>query len=267
MVAVEALLPAVLLLLVGILAIVLVRPIKLSPIVGYLIAGLIIGPHAWGLIEESKTTHLLAELGVVFLLFDIGLHFSLPRIWEARRDILGLGPLQVLVCGLAFGGIAVAMGFATEQAVILGGMLALSSTAVVVRAIAERRQQNCPVGRTSTAVLILQDIVAIYRWQLHDVLDGDDEHDMHQVATVAFLQPQLSTTVHLTTSPRERLIINPGSVGQPRDNDARAAYAILDLDAMTWRYERVAYPVELTQSQLQAAGLPKRLIDRLSFGW
>ena len=120
MVAVEALLPAVLLLLVGILAIVLVRPIKLSPIVGYLIAGLIIGPHAWGLIEESKTTHLLAELGVVFLLFDIGLHFSLPRIWEARRDILGLGPLQVLVCGLAFGGIAVAMGFATEQAVING---------------------------------------------------------------------------------------------------------------------------------------------------
>ena len=175
MVAVEALLPAVLLLLVGILAIVLVRPIKLSPIVGYLIAGLIIGPHAWGLIEESKTTHVLAELGVVFLLFDIGLHFSLPRIWEARRDILGLGPLQVLVCGLAFGGIAVAMGFATEQAVILGGMLALSSTAVVVRAIAERRQQNCPVGRTSTAVLILQDIVAIFLLVLATSLEGGGE--------------------------------------------------------------------------------------------
>ena len=108
---------------------------------------------------------------------------------------------------------------------------------------------------------------AVFRWQLHDVLDGDDEHDMHQVATVDFLQPQLGTTVQLITSPRERLIINPGSVGQPRDNDARAAYAILDLGAMTWRYERVAYPVELTQSQMQAAGLPKRLIDRLSFGW
>jgi monovalent cation:H+ antiporter-2, CPA2 family len=76
----HALEPVILLLLVGILAIALMRPLRLSPIVGYLAAGLIIGPHALGLAPESETTHLLAELGVVFLLFEIGLHFSLHSI-------------------------------------------------------------------------------------------------------------------------------------------------------------------------------------------
>jgi diadenosine tetraphosphatase ApaH/serine/threonine PP2A family protein phosphatase len=74
-------------------------------------------------------------------------------------------------------------------------------------------------------------------------------------------------TILLQTSPAERLIVNPGSVGQPRDNDARAAYAILDLEEMSFDYVRIAYPIELTQNQMRAAKLPKRLIDRLSFGW
>ena len=108
---------------------------------------------------------------------------------------------------------------------------------------------------------------AIYRWQLHDELEPDDDQDEHQIATVGHYLPQVDAHLKLNTSKRQRLILNPGSVGQPRDNDARAAYAILDLEAMTWTYRRVAYPIELTQSQMRAANLPKRLIDRLSFGW
>jgi len=158
----QALLQAIILLLVGILSITLMRRIGQSPIVGYLAAGVLIGPHAFGLIQESETTHLLAELGVVFLLFDIGLYFTLSSIWEARRDIFGLGPLQIVLCGLAFGGIAMAFDLEPAYAVILGGALALSSTAVVVQTIAERGQQNCPVGLTGTAVLIFQDICAIF---------------------------------------------------------------------------------------------------------
>lgn len=169
---VQSLVPAVLLLLLGVLAIVLTRPLRLSPIVGYLLAGLAIGPHALGLIAESRTTHLLAELGVVFLLFDIGLHFSLSSIWEARRDILGLGPLQIVLCGLAFGGLALALGLAPPYAVVLGGALALSSTAVVVQTVAERGQQNCPVGLTGTAVLIFQDVFAIFLLVMAASLDG-----------------------------------------------------------------------------------------------
>jgi diadenosine tetraphosphatase ApaH/serine/threonine PP2A family protein phosphatase len=71
----------------------------------------------------------------------------------------------------------------------------------------------------------------------------------------------------LELAPAQRFILNPGSEGQPRDNDARAAYAILDLATQTWEYYRIAYPIELTQNQMRAARLPKRLIDRLSFGW
>ncbi len=168
----HALTQVIILLLAGILAISVMRRIGLSPIVGYLAAGVLIGPHALGLIEESETTHLMAELGVVFLLFDIGLHFTLSSIWEARRDIFGLGPLQIILCGFAFGGIAMVLGVDPEFALILGGSLALSSTAVVVPTLAERRQQNCPVGLTGTAVLIFQDICAIFLLILAASLDG-----------------------------------------------------------------------------------------------
>ena len=123
---------------------------------------------------------------------------------------------------------------------------------------------------------------AIYQWRLQPkaaangapamVGDADlaveaDAAEPQRIASVAYLQPLAGVTVNLRPSPRQRLIINPGSVGQPRDNDARAAYGILDLASHTWRAERVAYPVELTQSQMRAANLPRRLIDRLSFGW
>lgn len=87
------------------------------------------------------------------------------------------------------------------------------------------------------------------------------------MATVDYLQPRTDGVIQLQPGATNRLIVNPGSVGQPRDNDARAAYAIFDLDQMTWDYARIAYPIELTQNQMRAAKLPKRLIDRLSFGW
>lgn len=105
---------------------------------------------------------------------------------------------------------------------------------------------------------------AIYRWRLHD--EERALRNGYLPATVDYLQPQPGQAVHLATSSHQRLIVNPGSVGQPRDNDARAAYAILDLETLTWCYERVPYPIELTQNQMREAGLPKRLIDRLSFG-
>lgn len=115
----------------------------------------------------------------------------------------------------------------------------------------------CLVGHTHKPV--------IFRWSLHARVNaGPDEY---RPATVDMLQPQAGASVALAAAPNLRLIINPGSVGQPRDNDARASYAILDLAAMTWRAERIAYPIELTQGQMQEAGLPRRLIDRLSFGW
>lgn len=119
------------------------------------------------------------------------------------------------------------------------------------------RETYCLVGHTHKP--------AIFRWQPYaEAVNGPR---VVRPAKVDYLQPKCGTTLSIAHEDGERLIINPGSVGQPRDNDARAAYAILDLDEMTWRYERIAYPIELTQGQMQEAGLPRRLIDRLSFGW
>jgi CPA2 family monovalent cation:H+ antiporter-2 len=159
---VQALQPAIILLVVGILAIMLTRPARLSPIVGYLLAGVLIGPHGLGVVAESTSTHVLAELGVVFLLFDIGLHFSLGHLWDARRAILGFGPLQVGLCTLGLAGFTLALGFNFIFTVLIGATLALSSTAVAVQTLAERGQQRCPIGVTATAVLIFQDICAIF---------------------------------------------------------------------------------------------------------
>ena len=135
---------------------------------------------------------------------------------------------------------------------ILTPTVAMENFAVFTEAI-------CLVGHTHKPT--------IYHWELRDELEPDDGQDEHQIATVSHVLPQLNARLQLNTSSRRRFIINPGSVGQPRDNDARAAYAILDLEERTWSYHRVAYPIELTQSQMRAADLPKRLVDRLSFGW
>ena len=160
--AIHTLQPVIMLLLVGVGAVTLMRPLKMSPIVGYLLAGILIGPHGLELIHESETTHLLAELGVVFLLFDIGLHFSLAHIWSSRRDILGLGPIQVIFCTSALAGLALLFGFDNDIAIIIGASLALSSTAVVAQILAGHKQSSCPVGSGAIAVLIFQDICAIF---------------------------------------------------------------------------------------------------------
>lgn len=99
------------------------------------------------------------------------------------------------------------------------------------------------------------------------LVDDGDPDTLQNVVCVSSLQPFPNSTTMLRSAYPTRLIINPGSVGQPRDNDARASYGILDTEKHSWRYERVSYPIELTQSQMRDANLPRRLIDRLSFGW
>ena len=106
---------------------------------------------------------------------------------------------------------------------------------------------------------------AIFHWQLRKIYSRRGRRNGIPV-TVDFLRPYEAQRVRLELTELQRLILNPGSVGQPRDNDPRAAYALLDLEALTWEQRRVAYPVDLTQSQMRAVQLPRRLIDRLTFG-
>ena len=156
------LVPVILLLTLGVVAAVVSRAVGLSPIVGYIVLGLALSGIGLDLVTDSTMIATLAELGVVFLLFDIGLHFSLGHIREQARDIFGFGPMQVLAGTFALGLFGLLFGLPAVAAFLVGATLALSSTAVVAGLIAERHQQNCPVGLTATAILIFQDVAAIF---------------------------------------------------------------------------------------------------------
>ncbi len=162
MTAVETLQPAIIYLGAGLAAALAARAARLSPIVGYLAAGLVIGPSGFSLVQNNDTARFLADLGVVFLLFDIGLHFSLREIALRRHDMISLAPLQIILCGLVFALVGYAFGFPWPVAVLVGASLALSSTAVVARILSDRNQPGCPMGRSATAVLVAQDVVAIF---------------------------------------------------------------------------------------------------------
>jgi Kef-type K+ transport system membrane component KefB len=157
-----ALVPVVVLLALGIATAIGSRALGLSPIVGYIALG--IGLKAVGvrMVFEEATISLLAELGVVFLLFDVGLHFSLKHMRERASDIFAFGPVQVLLATLVLGLVGLLFGLSPLPAFLVGAVLSMSSTAVVARLIAERHQQSCPVGQTATAILVFQDVAAIF---------------------------------------------------------------------------------------------------------
>lgn len=188
-----ALQPALLLLTSGLLAMLVMPRLGLSPIVGFLIAGIVLGDDGLHLLPHSNTVHLLAELGVVFLLFDIGLHFSMRHIWESRRDILGLGPLQMLLCTL---GLAGALLLWSELdwgiALLIGAALALSSTAVASQALVDDNQQRSPLGNSATAVLVFQDIAAIFLLILAASLGADMEQHLAASIGLAFVKSILA---------------------------------------------------------------------------
>ncbi len=158
----NALVPVVLLLALGVLAVIGSRALGLNAVVGYLLLGLGLRVSGQTLLADRGTVATLAELGVVFLLFDIGLHFSLGRVRAQAADIFGFGPVQVLAGTLGLGLAGMAFGLPPMAAGVVGATLALSSTAVVAGLIAERHQQNCPVGLTATAILIFQDVAGIF---------------------------------------------------------------------------------------------------------
>ncbi len=145
----------------AVLVVVVFRTLNLPPLLGYLIVGVAIGPHALGWIPEDRRTAYLGEFGVVFLMFTLGLEFSLPRLMQMRRLVLGLGGLQVVLTTALFTGLLAAVGAAWPAAFALGAALAMSSTAIVVRMLAERLQTETPHGREAIGVLLAQDLAVV----------------------------------------------------------------------------------------------------------
>lgn len=146
---------------------------RVSQVVAFLVIGALVGPNGlgriaadqawlrWLTIADGEGVRVLAELGVVFMLFVIGLELPARQLWSLRRWVLGVGSAQWLGCGALIGAVALAFGHSEETAVVLGLGLAMSSTAVVMQLLAESGQTRSTVGRMSFAVLLLQDIAVV----------------------------------------------------------------------------------------------------------
>jgi monovalent cation:H+ antiporter-2, CPA2 family len=137
------------------------RWVHLPPLLGYLVVGVAIGPHSLALIPDSEQMRRLADFGIVFLMFSIGLEFSLPTLFSMRRAVFGLGLVQVLLTIAAVIAAGTLAGFTWQAALAVGGALAMSSTAIVMRMLSERMQLDTPHGRDIVGVLLFQDLAVV----------------------------------------------------------------------------------------------------------
>jgi CPA2 family monovalent cation:H+ antiporter-2 len=139
----------------------LARLLRVSPILGYLAVGIAAGPSGLGLVENVEEVRSFAELGVVFLLFAVGLELSFERLKTFAPMVFGLGAAQVIVTAIAIGGVALFWGNTVQASVLLGLCLALSSTAMVIQLLSERGQLVTRHGRASFAILLFQDLAVV----------------------------------------------------------------------------------------------------------
>ncbi|NBF04916.1 glutathione-regulated potassium-efflux system protein KefB [Pseudomonas sp. Fl5BN2] len=168
---------AVVFLCAAVLIVPLAKRLQLGAVLGYLLAGVLIGPSVLGLIGNPQSVSHISELGVVLLLFIIGLELSPRRLWVMRKAVFGVGLAQVLLTGMVIGTVALFLfGQRLNSAIVLGLGLALSSTAFGLQSLAERKELNSPHGRLAFAILLFQDIAAIPLIAMVPVLAGGN-HD------------------------------------------------------------------------------------------
>lgn len=152
---------AVALLAAGVIAVPLFRLLGLGAVLGYLTAGVLVGPFALKLFNDPQAVLHIAEFGVVMFLFLIGLEMRPAKLWAMRRDIFGLGLAQVLTCGLLLSGIGIAFGLPAPAAVIGAFGFVLSSTAVIMKMMEDRGEISAASGQRSVAILLLEDLAII----------------------------------------------------------------------------------------------------------
>src|ERR1700729_14742 len=155
----DPLLQILILLAASVCVVAAVRKLALPAILGYLAVGMLLGPHALALAADNETTQLLADFGVVFLVFTLGLEFSLPRLVAMRWEVLGVGGAQVLVTtGIVAAGAILFFDVAPAVAVLIGGAVAMSSTAIIIAQLTEQSENNRTHGRIAVAICLFQDL-------------------------------------------------------------------------------------------------------------
>lgn len=161
------------LLAAAVIAVPLFRRLGLGSVLGYLVAGLVVGPFGLGFVEEAESILHAAELGVVLFLFIVGLEMEPSKLWGLRKQIFGVGIIQVLSCGALLTGIGILLGFSPVVAFVAGMGFVLTSTAIVMQILAERGELNSPQGQKIVSILLLEDLAIV-----------------PLLALVAFLAPQ-----------------------------------------------------------------------------
>jgi monovalent cation:proton antiporter-2 (CPA2) family protein len=211
------------LLAAAVLLVSLSRRLGLGSILGYLIAGLLIGPSGLRLVTDVESISEISELGVLMLLFIIGLELRLPRVWAMRRSVFGLGAAQVIVTGAVLGAAAYWAGAAWAGATILGLGLALSSTAIVLPLLAERNLLALTSGRDSFAVLLFQDLASVPLIALVPALAG---HHPDGPIWIALLKAAGAVAVILLGG---RFLLRPifAAIGGARTREVFTATALL----------------------------------------
>ncbi|RON31092.1 monovalent cation:proton antiporter-2 (CPA2) family protein [Pseudomonas brassicacearum] len=159
----------------SLVVIALFQRLRLPPVLGYLCVGLMIGPTAFNWVNENEDLPDLAELGVVFLLFSLGLEFSLSKMLALRRVVFGLGSLQVLCSGMLLGGLLMLLDMPITPALLLGAGLSLSSTAIVSKELSSLGEIFSSHGQNAIAVLLFQDVVAVLLLTLVPVFAGSSD--------------------------------------------------------------------------------------------
>ena len=178
----------------------LLQRYRVSNVLGFLVVGLIVGP--WGLgrladelpwlqwvtFSTGPGVAALAEIGVMFLMFSIGLELSLERLWAMRRAVFGVGSLQMLLTAAAVGLIAWAFGHELQTSLLIGLILAFSSTAVVMQLLVSRRELGTPTGRAVFSVLLLQDLAVVPALLLVATLGGQGASGVGLSVLIAMLK-------------------------------------------------------------------------------
>lgn len=192
-------------LLAAVIIVPLFRRLKISPILGYLVAGAFLGPAGFKIISETDGAHLIAEYGIVFLLFTIGLELSFERLKSLKLYVFGLGSAQFVITSLCIGVIAYVAGLSVSGSIILGGALALSSTAFVLRLMADRGEMSTRFGRAGFSVLLFQDLAVVPLLAIVPLL-GAATQDIGSALGFALLKAVLALVIIILVG---RLLLRP----------------------------------------------------------
>ena len=230
------------LLLATVIVVPVFHAIRLGAILGYLTAGAILGPWGLGIMIEVEDIRHLAEFGVIFLLFVLGIELKPDKLWQMRKQVAGLGVSQLLITAFIIYGISVALGISQKDAIIVGFGLALSSTAFCLNLLAERGGIATVMGQMAFSILLLQDIAVVPLLALVSMLAGGDINAAESGINLIY-----AITAIITLLLIGRYLLNPilDKIVASQDPEVFVAVAVLLVLGVAWIMEQVGLSMAL----------------------